>query len=503
MPCTDADDGTATASAIGGGDGINPLIYAWTTLDGVILPGQSNDMNLTGLEEGTYTCLITSNIACPTHGPFSITITNPVLLSATSIIKEVACFEDTTGEIDIDVTGGGGAPYTYNWVATLGGDFLSSGNVASDDDLTGLTAGTYTCTVTDNRGCVLDPNHIAVVKEPSEALAATLVSTAVQCNPDQTGAIDLTPTGGTIGAGYTYAWVAIGGTPLPGVVPVSQASNEDLTLVVGGDYEVTVTDSAGCILVDTATILQPALPLAATSVIVDLTCHDDGTGEIDIDVTGGGGAPYTYNWVATLGGDFLSSGNAASDDDLTGLTAGTYTCTVTDNAFCVTVHTAIVANRPILDVADTSHNNMSCFGIADGDATVNPIGGTQFTVGDPYTYEWFEVSGGGSTGQLTQITTATLSAQDYFCRVTDSLGCSEDTEPMTITNPDLITLLSDTFANIACFDDNNGLFTVTPVGGTEPYTYLWSDDNFVTILGYTDSTSLNTLSSPYLFGRDW
>ncbi|MDT7833566.1 SprB repeat-containing protein, partial [Flavobacteriaceae bacterium S356] len=66
------------------------------------------------------------------------------------------------------------------------------------------------------------------------------------------GSIDITVTGGV--APYTYAWVASNG----GVIPVGQQTQEDLTGLVAGDYQVTIMDANGCMIVQQWTLNEPA-----------------------------------------------------------------------------------------------------------------------------------------------------------------------------------------------------------------------------------------------------
>ena len=132
------------------------------------------------------------------------------------------------GSIDLTVEGGT-LPYTFAWT---GG--------ADTEDISGLVAGDYEVTVTDANGCSVTVN--ATIEEPA-LLVATPVATDALCNGASDGSIDLTVEGGTLP--YTFAWT--GG-----------ADTEDISALVAGDYEVTVTDANGCSVTVNATVGEPA-----------------------------------------------------------------------------------------------------------------------------------------------------------------------------------------------------------------------------------------------------
>lgn len=113
--------------------------------------------------------------------------------------------------------------------------------------------------------------------------------------------------------------------------------------------------------------------------------------------------------------------------------------------------------------ATTSSDSVSCYGLADGSATITISGGTA-----PLTYSWDD--------PLMQSTaTATgLLAGTYSVTVVDSFGC-EVIETVVVPQPDTLTL--QVFGTLAadCFGASTGEASVTPLGGTQPYTYSWND----------------------------
>ncbi|RVT70600.1 adhesin, partial [Flavobacterium sufflavum] len=123
-----------------------------------------------------------------------------------------------------------------------------------------------------------------------------------------TGAINLTPTGGT--GPYTFNW---GG----GI------TTEDRTGLAAGSYSVTITDANGCTgTVSGITLTQPAAAVSGTTVVTNVACNGGTTGAINLTPTGGTG-PYTFNW-----------GGGITTEDRTGLAAGSYSVTITDANGC-------------------------------------------------------------------------------------------------------------------------------------------------------------------------
>ena len=340
--------------------GTAPYTFLWSN-------GATTE-DLTGVPAGIYTVTVTDASGCIAAG--GGTVSEPAsALSITANVTDVKCFGDINGAIDITVTGGT-APYTYLW-----------SNGAVSEDISGLAGGNYTVTVTDANGCTA--NSGGTVNEPSAALAVTsLVITDVLCYGTQTGSIDITVTGGTVP--YSFLWS-------------SGATTEDLTNAPAGTYSVTVTDAHGCTTVSGGTISQPATGITITSIVTNVLCNGDNSGAVNITVSGGS-LPYAFAWS-----------NGAVTEDISSLTAGSYTVTVTDANGCTGVHTVQVTEPSDLNVTPTVVD-ASCPDVRDGSITLTISGGTP-----PYTAIWND----GVTG-----TTRTAGDSTYTVIVLDNNGCA-------------------------------------------------------------------------------
>jgi hypothetical protein len=221
-------------------------------------------------------------------------------------------------------------------------------------------------------------------------LSVKITHTDNKCHGDSSGSATATPIGGV--KPFNYLWSPVGGTG---------ATASKLT---AGLYIVTVTDSNGCIAKDSVTINQPvAINLSITS--FPYTCgKNEGSATAS---ASGGVSPYAYSWAPT----------GTTGATVNNLSAGTYTCTVTDSNNCAVVKSTVITGTggPVIHFGGRPDS-----GSCDGVDTAVVSNGTA-----PYSYSW---SPGGAT---TQVITG-LCAGKYCCIVTDALGC-KDTSCSTVS----------------------------------------------------------------------
>jgi gliding motility-associated-like protein len=358
--------GSATVTATGG---TGTKTYSWNTT-----PVQTT-ATATGLAAGTYTVTVTDANACTTTQ--TVTITQPAApLTATTTQVDVLCFGDATGSAAVIATGGTGTK-SYSWNTTP---------VQTTATATGLAAGTYTVTVTDVNACTT--TQTVTITQPAAPLTATTTQVDVLCFGNATGSATVTATGGT--GTKTYSW---------NTTPVQTTTTA--TGLAAGTYTVTVTDANACTTTQTVTITQPAAPLTATTTQVDVLCFGDATGSANV-VPAGGTGTTTYSWNTVP---------AQTTATATGLTAGTYSVTVTDANGCSTVETVTITEPTALLATGNALDSASCLSINDGSAFVTPTGGV-----GPYSYAW-------SNGETTD-TAFALSFGTASVVVSDANGCS-------------------------------------------------------------------------------
>jgi hypothetical protein len=424
VSCNGGSNGTATVVVSGG----TPVYtYAW-------MPTGGTAATASGLIAGTYTCTITDANGCTATATFSLTA--PPALATTGTQTNVSCFSGNNGSATVNVTGGTPS-YTYAWAP-------AGGNAAT---ATGLTAQVYTVTITDANGCTTT-RTFNITAPP--ALATTGTQTNVSCFGGNNGSATVNVTGGT--PSYTYAWAPAGG---------NAATATGLTAQV---YTVTVTDANGCATTRTFNITAPT-PITFTSSQTNVSCNAGNNGSATV-VVAGGTPSYTYAWLP-------SGGTAAT---ATGLTAGNYTCTITDANSCTTTATFNITQPPALTVTSTQ-TNVSCFGGSNGAATVVVAGGTP-----AYTYAWAPTGGTGAAA-------TGLAMGTYTCTITDANGCII-TRSVNITQPTMLTATTS-IVNASCAGGTNGQAAIIVSGGTPAYSYAWLPT------GGTTATEFNLAAGTY------
>jgi hypothetical protein len=471
IKCKGYNDGSIKAT-VSGGNGIlsGNYTYKWTTTNGSF-SGPDNLDSLTNVTAGTYNLTITDELLCTTNDsvkvfePNGMTLLPDYKLSFTpDSAFNVSCAGGNNGSIDITVNGGT-QPYNYFWTDSV----LYN---ATTQDIYNLKAGKYTVRVTDANGCILKLPPLSVL--PSFALTepsalnitsvesnSTLGGFNINCHGDNSGSINVTVTGGSGGL-YQYSWTTVNGS---GIV----AGQEDQPALTAGTYHLDVTDLYSCHIIKDYILTEPA-KLSTTLIPTHITCVSplSDNGSIDLSVTGGI-APYSYLWS-----------NGATNEDISGLTQGTYSVTVTDANGCTKADNVTINLPPKVQFTKMLSNpngngfNISCNGMSDGSINITPTSGTA-----PYSFTW-------TLPDLSTQTTQNISglkAGDYMLHIIDSKSCLKDTT-ITLTQPgklDMTIDLSQSIAgsyNINCAGAKTGSIDITPVNAVGAVNYIWSDGSF-------------------------
>ena len=424
ISCFGEVDGTVTIVASGG---TAPLTYT-------ITGGASNNTGVfTGLSAGTYSVTVSDINGCPPAISSTFIIIEPAAITIDSeSYTDISCFGEVDGTVTI-VASGGTAPLTYT---------ITGGASNNTGVFTGLSAGTYSVTVSDINGCPPAVSSSFTIIEPAVITIDSESYTDVSCFGEVDGTVTIVASGGTAPLTYTITGGASNNTGV-------------FTGLSAGTYSVTVSDINGCppAISSTFVIIEPAAITIDSESYTDISCFGAVDGTVTI-VASGGTAPLTYT---------ITGGASNNTGVFTGLSAGTYSVTVSDINGCPpAVSSSFTIIEPaVITIDSESYTDVSCFGEVDGTVTIVASGGTA-----PLTYT---ITGGASnnTGVFTG-----LSAGTYSVTVSDINGCPPAvSSSFTIIEPAVITIDSESFTDIACYNDNNGTVTIVASGGTAPLTY--------------------------------
>ena len=208
----------------------------------------------------------------------------------------------------------------------------------------------------------------------------------------------------------TNAWLWNFGDPASVSSNTLATQNASHTFSAPGTYTVVLIAKGGaCNPPDTVT---KVVQVMGTPVITstNVLCFGGSNGAATATIAPGV-LPVTYAWSPS-GGSGISASN---------LGAGNYTFTATDATGCQKKATVTITQPPVI-TASVTPTNITCFGAANGTATVIASGGTA-----PFSYTWSPAGGNSSSA-------SGLSTGNYTTTLSDTYACTK-TITFTITQP--------------------------------------------------------------------
>lgn len=253
---------------------------------------------------------------------------------------------DGAAALTINSSNGG---FSFEW-KDAAGSVVSALNSAI-----GLTAGIYTVSAADAKGCGVDTTIVI-----SNANAPTLAISGVAdvlCAGGSTGTATVTPTGGA--GSFSYAWS-------------SGATTATATNLPKGTSTVTVTDGAGCKSFISVMIAEPTAISIASENIVGIKCFGGADGSLSVTAKGGTGT-LSYSWTGGQSGSTIS-----------GLAAGSYTVTIKDanNCSLAKPYNVVQPAKAVVTSVSNQANRLAGPNF-NGTAQATSAGGTS-----PYSYAW-------------------------------------------------------------------------------------------------------------------
>ena len=326
---------------------------------------------------------MTDSRGCTNQSSISITHPDAINVNFEDVIN-IRCEGNDDGEALATFSGGlGFGNYSVVWTDT------QNNTLSLLPQISNLSAGTYYASYTDNNGCVgLD--SLTIDYSELFSLTNSNDTISVSCLGSIDGSYNFNPVGGW--QPYSYNWND----------PLNQQSATAVGLAPGIWYTNIITDSEGCVLIDSVFVDSPSdFVEIITYLTEDNDCYGESNGYIDIEVSGG--TPnYDFQW--------LGPNTNSTNEDISNLSKGIYNVVITD-AFDCEITASFEINGPANPLLITAVNtsDVSCNGLNDGTANLN----NQITGGTP---PYVNIDWGGENPNL-------LVAGEYSVEVTDNNGC--------------------------------------------------------------------------------
>lgn len=414
LACNGVSDGEITLQAVGG-----VPVYQYS-----VGTGFQNSRFFTGLPAGLYATILEDQNGC--RDTISVPLTEPGALVLDSLlVRQVRCFGEGNGEIQLNASGGSGA-YQFQ-IDTTGWD-LPSG-------FAGLSGGNYLVQVRDDSLCI--DSFRVNISEPDSLMLSPVSQRDLACFGGNTGELAVMASGGRM----PWAFRINGG---------AFQSDSSFAGLLSGQHLVEVQDDSLCSDTVSFFLSQPEPLDMSLEALVNVRCFGEGNGEISVSASGGV-LPYGFS---------LSGGAFQRDSILASLEPGEYRITLQDDSACVFELNNLLVTQPDLLETFPDFQEVRCFGEENAIAWTNTVGGNGGNM-----IEWF-------TDPIQIGDTAIgLIAGSYGVRIEDSLGCEAVSE-VIVTEPDLLVAAIDSIREAFC-DWENGAAWLSATGGTPEYLFEW------------------------------
>ncbi len=454
-PINCSSNGNATAVSTGGWGGYR---YTLTQPDLTVVGPQTSGSfdNLT--QTGAYLMVVTDSNGCSASTPFTL-MEAPILLANISASSDLCYDTINSASLIVSVTGGT-APFVYQ---------INGGPNQNSNTFSGLVPGNYSVTVTDAFGCTASVSQTIM----SQLLAPAFLVKGIDCSLDPDALITVSISGGT--APFSYQ-IATNGGPFGAAIALTGTAINYST-ATPGTYQFLITDALGCSFTTAVLTLQPLSLPQIVSVVQNqpILCHGEASGGIVVTLnTSAGTPPFVLSVENTTTG--VTYGNQTS-----GLTAGTYTITVTDANGC-SESQSITLLQPDLISYDISTVPITCdssSGTSLGEITIeNVLGGVP-----PFTYYLTNNFSDlfspiiAPTGEDHTFTIINFGI--YTVEVVDANGCSAIRSNIIIASPPSDLQIDISTATVDCASGGTAIVTVTTAVLGGPYLFGVLDSNAV------------------------
>lgn len=355
-PSCFTNDGSLTLIVTGG---TAPYYYSAST--GAFQTTNSQSFTISGLSAGQYNFYVTDAGFCSIN--VGTTLLAPSGITSVSIVGNNSFCSSNGGSISISVTDGQ-SPYTYTIVNSTGGT-TSFASVLNNHTFSNLPADTYDVTIQDSTGCGYT-EEVIISTQASFNVSSQITGTT--CNSNNGIILVEKTSGGT--APFDYI--------LDNTISFLDTAASAVTFnnVSSGTHNIKVIDATGCtqsfqVFVPTSTSLNYSL--------YKTPCTSTSGGTITAFISSGQ-PPFTFNWSSNISGN-------PQNITVSGLTADTYSLTITDANNCSLTRSAQIN-------CTTNYSSFQTY--AMGADALSPQPGTKFGIKQMLNEGFFDLTSGNT-----------------------------------------------------------------------------------------------------------
>ena len=421
---------------------IGAAIFYWT-VNGMAQSSQEQEIDIAFPADGTYEVCVTAANACDQAPPTCTTVN--VVTPETLFIDEVLCDNNClevagevlceTGSYDFVIPLPNGCDsliFVDLFILPQAEEFIDINLCAGEDFYIGPTPYNTTGIFMDTIQTSMECDSIVTLDLfiiECEIIGSTDFISPI-CNGDANGFLIFSVENGT--PPFTYDWSNIINPAIGGVGSTILFTNNMISGVPAGTYEINIQDDFGNDVVLFQEVTEPPVLTVTTEAIdingFNLSCHD-GTDGTAMAVGNGGVPPYSFVWS-----------NNQPGPEITNLMAGLYSVNITDSNGCVQSN-SIVLTEPDPIQFNVTYINPNCDGLETGRIQLDSIwGGTA-----PYSYAL-------SNDTFSQVSTfQELGPGSYVFNMMDANECLADTMSL-LDAPDIPVIFMDDVieTNLGC-----------------------------------------------------
>ncbi|MGQ7947508.1 DUF7507 domain-containing protein [Flavobacterium sp. WC2509] len=404
----------------------------------VVITNEANQVvSNTNLPAGIYTLTASApngnnNGSCTATS--QVTITQPeVAVSVSGIATNVCCFGKSDGSIAVTNSVGSTVVITNE-----------ANQVVSN---TNLPAGIYTLTASapngNNNGSCTATAQVTIT-QPEVAVSVSGIATNTICFGESNGSIAVTNSAGSTVVITNEANQVVSNTNLP-----------------AGIYSLTASapngnNNGSCTATSQVTITQPEVAVSVSGIATNVCCFGKSDGSIAV--------------TNSVGSTVVITNEANQVVSNTNLPAGIYTLTASapngnNNGSCTATSQVTITQPEVAVSVSGIATNATCFGESNGSIAVTNSQGSTVVI----TNEANQVVSNNNlpAGIYTLTASAPNGNNNGYCIATAQVTISQPTAPLSAT--------AVIINNNNCTNCNNGSINLSVTGGTDPYTFLWSN----------------------------